>query len=105
MLIKSFPNCCGIDIIVNFGNSYNNGLRDINDKDPTEEEVYQYLKDKVEYYKRTSRGMLMATIDHDQKKKIGNAFRRARWKKVAECYHLAHNSIIYTYIKIIHKAK
>lgn len=103
MYLGEFLNCCGIKIIYNFGHTRVNG-QDFNASyRPTVEEVQAYLLEREGIYKRY--GMLMATINQQQKDAIGLAFRRAKWKLISKCNHPGHGNNIYVYAKVLNEAK
>lgn len=93
---NSFPGCCGITILSDFGGTHiTAGIKD----DIPLPELKSFLKiteeiksDGNPYMGRQA--ALMATLNGEQMKRYGETFIKCGWKVLAKYRHPSHNTII-----------
>lgn len=97
MKASEFPDCCGIIVLSGFGNT----MVAHDNTNYSQKEIDDYLSRSEISYKL--KAFLIATLNQDQKNKIGEVFEKKGWEMVGDSYHPIHDSQIYIYIKKLNK--
>jgi hypothetical protein len=91
------PGCCGIYLVKNFGHTKLNEADRVGEYKPSKKEVESYLIAWLKSF--PSRGFV-CYINHEQREAIGEAIIAAGFTESFKFAHIAHNSVIYQYIKL-----
>ena len=90
-----FPGCCGIGILCDFGHTrFTTKLHT-----PTLEEIEEFLKRRVEMYKKQKYSMLIATLNDEQYAVMGDLFKKKGFHIKCRNPHEYHNTEIIVLIK------
>lgn len=94
MKSTQITDCCGVYVLSEFGNT----SIAIDTKKYPPEEITNFLKENINKYKTYGYSMLLTTLNHEQKEKIGHLFTENKFELVSKSYHPNHDSQIYVYI-------
>jgi hypothetical protein len=103
MQAQAFPNCCGIEIVSQFGNTN----IAIDRTEYTRDDIKKFLKDRENIQKDINpftggnNVFIMATLNNEQFDKIGDIFIEEGYEVLAKNEHIKHNSIIYILVKAL----
>lgn len=98
MKVTYFPDCCGINILSQFGNT----LTAMDRTEYTKEDVRDFLKKqaKNEVFGFSQQNAFeIVTLNNEQFNKIGDIFIEEGFEVIAQNEHIKHNSIIYILLK------
>lgn len=95
MRSANLPQCCGIVLVSDFGNTQHA----LNSYKYNCEQVSNFLDNEIKFARSGRQSMVMATLNDEQMETIGSVFRKKGFRRVANNFHKNHNSTIYVLVK------
>lgn len=90
-----FPQCCGIKLLTDFGNTPH--ARDENKYTP--DQADKFIKTAINNARFENLSMVMITLNNDQMKVFKSVIKENGFKTVCKNFHENHNSTIFVLVK------